>query len=216
MGFKGQGREGRRSFVQALGVTGFGVAVGGAIPLTASGEARHDAPSPATGEAGAIVTRVQEVREDSVNLQTGPIQLGVAGAEGRVGVCFLVAGGRRGAKRSLLLEVGSGAVVGPGSGDDLAGAVELVPDQGVERNVYRLLDALDTVRPVELFGLSTTVVPGPGSVWIDWSCHAANPGLLAEEIRANLGDFHAVVVGELSTRGTFRDRLSYTRISRVN
>lgn len=193
-------RLSRRGLLRGVGLAGLGAAVAAPRPAHAS-----IAPTPGSKPR----TDVLEASGGEALLRTGPFQTFAAKAGSRVGVCLLAGGGvQAGGPLPLIRGVAAAHT-------DVAGIDGFQADQGVERSVYRLLGALDVVRPVQLYGLSATIsedVAAGDLVEITWLASLRRAA--ADGLSGYLDRYHACVFGELSAASTFKSRLSYVEISR--
>jgi|GEM_PF-5750121 len=194
---------GRRRIVKGLGAVGLGSAVwqllGGAQPARASlGSAPGGRPT---------TSLVQDNGTEAV-LTSGPFQSFEAPAGTRIGLGLLTAGSPQSGPLPLIQRVTRAPV-------DLPEIGVFEPDLGVGRTVYRLLGALDTVRPVEVFGLSATVggsgLEGGRSYQISWTASLRGDG--GSSLGSYLERFHACVIGELAPSSTFTGQLSYVELN---
>ena len=207
-----EARVDRRGLLKALGAAGLGAAFwpGGARAQGIAAEA----PEVAEPLAGAgPATSIADWDGRRATLVTGPLTTIAAPAGSRVGVCLLVAGALQG--------TGPRPVVGAlqRASVDVEGLGPFEADPGVEQRVYRLLGALSTPRPVELFGASAAVAGRNGleagrSLQITWEVSLRGADVPHATLRGYLDRFHACVVGELAAGSAFAGQLSYVELSR--
>ena len=202
-----EARVGRRGLLKLLGAAGLGAAL---WPGVARAQ-RTGAEPPAT-EAGPA-TAIADWDGRRATLATGPLTTIAAPAGSRIGVCLLVAGALQGTGPRPVVGAVERASV------DLEGLGPFEADPGVEQRAYRLLDALRTPRPVELFGVSATVDGKHGleagrSLQITWEVKLRGGDVPHEKLRGYLDHFHACVIGELAAGSAFTGQLSYVELSR--
>lgn len=185
----------RRGLLRKLGLAGLG---GVLAQAAAAGPAR------VTSSPRRPTTSILEASADRVLLRTGPLLTFAVPRGARIGVCLLA-----GAAQPIIRSIAAAR-------SDHRGLSSFLADPRVERGVHRLLGALDTVGPVELYGLSASVsddIAAGDALEITWEANLRPGG--AADLGDQLDKYHACVLGELSPQSTFTSHLSYVEVSRA-
>lgn len=197
---------GRRALLKRLGLLGFGAAVLNGIEPRAA----HASAGPMPNES--VRTSILDASGTEASFRTGPFQTFNAPAGSTIGICLLTGGSGRGqGMRQSITAVESAEI-------DAAGVGPLSLDKGVVQGAYRLVDGLSIVRPVELHGLSGTIIEGGlqagDSVEVTWRA-TLERGSGHEQLRSDLEHFHACIIGQLAEDGRFTNQLSYIEIAEI-
>lgn len=191
----------RRSLLQGMGAASVGAAIG--LALGGSRVAHAEAKS------APLHTTIVDFDGELAVIRSGPFETLPLPAGSRLGVCLITGGGRQGAGPRPVLERIDHALV--------SGVGALAADRGVEQGAYRLLGGLDTVRPVELFGVSARVprqVETGDRTEVTWEARLRGGRQSAADLERYLDYYHACVLGLLAPNGRFSGRLAYYEISR--